>query len=598
MLPKPPQALPEPCRPVWRRALTRWGLAVDLSLPQQIAQGQSLAYIDLRTRQTMLNLRRLANLGLSDCVEALMAHEAGHHCRYPQTLVAAAKLVRRQRALLTELETARPGLPRIGATFDAKHYDHLQNLLLDVLINDALREHYAKDYAALYRALSAELGVNSKIPPDAVFGFTLAIYEALWCPPLEPILSRATIERLAEISPTFRPEAEDLADSLRESADNFYLCHDLYIETVWPYLVADAKEQPKKEALGALEATWVDDLSGLEPDELVRVVRRTGDEERADEAAEERRHPALVELPPDENENAPEPHGGLHLDELNRMISAGNQFGGSPQGISDTILWYYKRLADQLEIELEGEPGRSPLVPTTLADWDPASSVSAVDWSATLGRAGVAIPGLTMLEREYEDDVSGRLQPQPPWLEIYIDSSYSMPDPSKAFSDLAFAGFLLVRAALSGGAKVRLIQFSGPGNVLAMDDFSADGAALDHALLQYLGGGTLFPFTTLEHSLTHYRSAARLERIALTDLDFFHNVNKAENRAAVLSLLGQASLSPNRFTAVLNCPGQGRNSLAQRMPEGLPETGMRLIAIDDWKHLHGVALRLGREIFG
>ncbi len=573
----------------WHRAVDRWGRGVDLGLFEPLAEGDELAFIDLATRRTRVNFGRLAALGEPDRFEALFAHEVGHHCRYPRTLVNNAKLIRRLRKLVTDLEST-PGLPHVGEKFRAERFDFVANLATDVLINDALRDVHAADFAAIYRALVAAADEGAG-PKSAGFGFTLAVYEALWSLRDGPILTPAWIDRLARVSGTFRPEAAALATALRAQADNMYLGLDLFCEAAWAYLVADERERIA--TIGSLEGALVDGLDGLEPGDLIQVVRRSRDEREADDAQEQRRHPVLVELPDDPEAPADPPDA----DELAEIIKAGTEFGNTPQAVAETVLWYYRREAERLAIELDADPRVAPLIPTGLAGWEPGDDVDALDWIATLGRAGVAVPGLTLLQREFEVDPVGPGEPAAPWLEIYIDSSYSMPDPSRAFSDLAFAGFLLVRAALSAGSKVRIVQFSGPDNVIAMPYFTAEEHAACLALLEYLGGGTLFPFDVLTDSLVRLRSFTRVERVLLSDLDFFHNVSTAKPKKSALGPLTEAAQPPDRFTAVLNTRGVRGPQLTELMPKGLSATNIRILAIEDWKDLHGVAARLGREIF-
>ncbi|HOX43587.1 MAG TPA: VWA domain-containing protein [Myxococcota bacterium] len=571
----------------WRRALRAWGLGVDLSAPVALAQGEELACIDLRTRQTRVNLRRLEALGARGHLEALLAHEAGHHCRYPQTLGAAAKLLARQRALLAELECGRPGLPRVGPGFQAERLDCLLNLLLDVLINDALRVEHGPSYQALYRAILAEApaGPGPRPPPSAMFGFTLALYEALWS---ADILGPAERARLAEVAPGWREEAGALAAALGAAGGNMYLALDLYLEAVWPYAVADwsAGRLP---AAGWLERVLVIGPGDLDLDDLVGLARRSPEEQEADRQRAERRHPTLVELPPDPP--AEPPARGLRR-ELGAALAAGRAFGQDPRALSALVLEAYAREAERYRLRPPLAPGADALTPTTLAPWELGEEPARVDWLASLGRAGVAIPGLTLLEREYEAGQAQGPAEAPPWLEVYIDSSGSMPDPSRDWSELAFAGFLLSRAALEAGSRVRLVQFSGPGNVRAMPDFSADRRAVERALLEHLGGGTQFPFDELGRSLDRFRPLGRVQRVLLSDSDFLHNVLAARPAAAALGPLARAATPPSSFTAILNLP-----ALPAGLPAGLAGTGLELVAIPDWNALQGVTTALGRRLF-
>ncbi len=570
----------------WRRALLAWGLGVDLSRPAELAGGEELAWIDLRTRQTHVNLARLEALGARAHLEALLAHEAGHHCRFPQTLVASAKLLARQRALLLDLETGRPGLPRVGPGFQVARLDFLLNLLLDVLINDALRAEHGPAYQALYRALLAEAARAGR-PPAAAFAFTLAAYEALWDAPLLDPAGRAALGR---VSSGWRDEARALAGALRAAGGNASLALDLYLEAAWPYAVADWRAG-RAGAAGALEAPLAVRPGDLGLDELVRIARPTAEEQEADRQRAERARPTLVELPPDDPAPAP-PACGARPD-LEAALRAGRAFGQEPAALSALVLEAYAREAERHRLTPPPGAGGDPLVPTTLATWEPGDEPGRVDWVASLGRAGVAIPGLTLLAREREPDEAGGPAARPPWLEVYIDSSGSTPDPSRAWSELAFAGFLLARAALEAGSRVRLVQFSGPGQVRAMQEFSADRRAVERALLEHLGGGTRFPFDELARSLERFRPLGRVQRVLLSDRDFLSNVAQARPGDGALAALTRAARAPSSFTAVLNLPGG-----PPPLPPGLAATGIEILSIQDWNALHGVAAALGRRLFG
>ncbi|MBN2494424.1 MAG: hypothetical protein JXR96_07545 [Deltaproteobacteria bacterium] len=584
--PSAAQALPAELRPAWRSALDAWGLGVDLSLPTVVDGSGEIAWIDLRDRQTRIDLGHVRSAGIADRMEALFAHEAGHHCRHPQTLVTSAKLLTRMRKLVTALECERPGEVNVGAHFEASHFDYLLNLLLDVRVNDELCDRYGRDYQAIYRAMVRD---EPEGPASAAFAFTLALYEALWKPD-PPLLATWQAPRLDAVCPQWRADSRALAAALRAAPDNAFVWLDLFVEAIWPYAVADEKARASQMLLEAFLAAGLDELQA---DELEQVGQLSRSEREADEQREHRRHPALVELPPDiEDEDADRPQTDPIEEGLRSLIQAGNDCGQSPSAVADSVLWYYEREAERLLIELETAERSEPLIPSTLRHWEAGCDPGSIDWAASLGRAGIALPGMTLLEREYESETTGEQGRLAPWLEIYIDSSISMPNPSRQWSHLAFAGMLLTRAALEAGSLVRLVQYAGPGDVIAMDDFSADKRTLYRALLEYIGSGTQFPFGLLAESLERYRSHARIERIAISDGDFFYNVRHGD--ASVLDTLRRASQPPQRMTAVLNIQLE---FMRTQTPPGLTETGLRMIPIAEWNEIHGVAVRLGREIF-
>ena len=82
----------------WKDALDTWDVSVTLSPPQSFAGkrgsrwkgDEPLAYIDLETREVVVNLELLEKLGAASSLTAVLAHEIGHHVRFPHSLALAA----------------------------------------------------------------------------------------------------------------------------------------------------------------------------------------------------------------------------------------------------------------------------------------------------------------------------------------------------------------------------------------------------------------------------------------------------------------------------------------------------------------------------
>jgi hypothetical protein len=588
---------PKELQSLWQDALCRWGTAIDLSAPVPITEGDAIAYISLQTRQTHVNFALLQARGLAPFVGIVFAHEVGHHARFPQTLVRNAKLTLRLRALLRSLETERPGLPRIGEGFAPHKLDYLANLLLDVLINDELRSEHNLDFPSVYRAL----GRAHQGPASAAFAFTMALYEALWQLAEQTIATQAQVVSLQAVSDRWKDEAQALAEALRASTGNMYIGLDLYVEAVWPYVVRDCRLGLQMQPPSMLEAPFDSDLDDLDPHDVTEVVRSTGEEREADEARFKRLHPTLVELPADEpaeSAERSESSRGIDPAELARILAVGRELSGKATDPPNLVRAYYENWADRLLIDLPQEASSSPQVPTTLTEWEPGDDPKQIDWVASLGRAGIAIPGVTLFERDYELEPEGTACREPAWMEIYIDSSASMPNPSVNFNPLVLAGLLLSRAAVEAGSRVRIVQYAGPGDVISMPDFSADRHEVFRALLQYFGSGTQYPFSVLNQSMDRFQSMGAVHRVVLTDTDFFFNVNHPEEGSCPLGVLTHAAMAPNQFTVILHdfeCVSPRMNRLE---PAGLIETGVRLIGVKEWNQLHHVAIALGRAVFG
>src|SRR5205823_941782 len=161
--PTPPQVgdrrQPGPGPAGWLpRAQAHWSRFLLRRPPADAAAQPTVAHIDLGTRQVALHYRLIRAKGLLDCVEALLAHEVGHHVRYPGTLAVQARLRLLEKSLLP--------IPDYS----------LINQFTDLLINEALG-HTLRDQ--LVRVYQSFIGAGDW-KQDPAFLFYLAVYEELW----------------------------------------------------------------------------------------------------------------------------------------------------------------------------------------------------------------------------------------------------------------------------------------------------------------------------------------------------------------------------------------------------------------------------------
>jgi hypothetical protein len=130
-------------------------------------------------------------------------------------------------------------------------------------------------------------------------------------------------------------------------------------------------------------------------------------------------------------------------------------------------------------------------LPGPLEQWDAGEDLADLDWAGTLQASPVIVPGVTTKRRAYLDD-----EPEPGkgsiTLDLYIDSSGSMPDPRKG-SAAVLAGAILCLSILKGGGKVRVTSFSGPGDVAGQPGYLGKSEPILKDLLFFFGRGTSFP---------------------------------------------------------------------------------------------------------
>jgi len=541
-----------------------------LRAPTAAVPGGPIACIDLVDRQTRVDFDRLGELGLLHCEEALFAHEVGHHIRYPHTLVRARQHLRFLRTELTALSHAW-NLPQVAAAAGEGRHDGLLNLLYDLLINSDLRPFYEAEFVALYRTLSADT-------TEPIFGFYLALYEALWYLPEGTLVGPATAQALHRIEPGWRTVADACAQFIANRPDNRCLQIIRFLVALRPFLAAGAEMAEDASPEGG------DGFGGeLAPEDVARVLR-----------------PAPGEA---------EARGWRRSKGGDVKASTGGGGGGSSgapgigqgdpvrdaqavmRGLCDetaVALATYRRLAARAPLEAPPslQPGE-PEVPGPTAEWNIGDRLESIDWFASLTRGGPPVPGYTLHTRTWLP-----AEPRPgdsavPWVELYVDMSGSMPDPVRQCNDSIVAGFILVDAATAAGGRVRVVQYS--HRFEAMPDFVQSPRPARAALLAYVGGGTRFPWAELLRSARRWRRAARVVRIVITDRDFCHNWRRPGSvpiRAEAIDLCRQSG----GFVALID-NGDPATHRAMRA------AGVRVVEVQGWETLATFARELARALF-
>lgn len=593
-------ALPAALGSLWQEALAFWDSSVALRRPLAIG-GDDVAFIDLTTRQTHVNFEKLEELGLNDRLACVLTHEVGHHIRYPHTLVAMRKLQIFLRRELANLLLSWPGEATAArrridpARVRTGDFDFLLNLFLDVLINNDMvlesREarpagagDFLDDFVVLYQRLVTETEARK----GRVMAFYLAVYEALWYLPRATLVNTTMGRALGAISRHWRADAADLAQFLENHPGRRYLQLARFILAFVPYLLADGRPLGAGVSLEGARGIGGD----LSPDELRRLLGEDADirEARrwlrgARSSGAEGRDVAPGAGDDDSDDGQRErgfPARGL-LDSLEGLAEP-----------SEVVLGWYRTTAARVDYRLPGSfRQEDSLVPGPPALWEPGDALQGIDWLATFARSGVAVPGMTTLQRTYLPGEPVRGDTIRPWIEIYVDSSGSMPNPVAAPNSQVLAGFALVRVATEAGGRVRVIQYSGQGAMRAMPDFTASAEPAYRALLEYIGGGTAFPFGEVRKSVARWRRRAQMYRVVLSDSDFLANVFRPwkGTAEAALQSLSLAAQEGDRIIALL----AARAAKTER--EELAKAGVEVIEVTDQRQLFEVAGELGRRLF-
>lgn len=500
----------------WEAALRVWDVTTTLSPPQAYESGRGkshwqgdepLAYIDLVTRQVVVNFELLQRMGAASSLTAVLAHEIGHHVRFPHTLGLAATLQVLERRLI-------PGLQQ-----------SLTNLFFDLQVNQHVGRTLSEELIAVYNGFLKTSGEQDLSP---LFGFYLAVYEELWSREPGALLPVKLRQRLEHDYPGFAADARTFVQTfydLPSAIQQFlYFCSRFLRYVPDPsklrYVIPMASDVPDPDL-----------------DDFDAVVRGLGEGE-VEDALREAREKGWIE------------DSGLmdrpEEDALTVIERVGQHLPGKGQGEVKQALVskHYKRLVDQHLIVLPGDtPTPEPFLPTVPEEWEYGDNPRAIDWTQSVLQQG-ALAGVKPLKRDLEPDEPPPLAQDFPAVEIYLDTSGSMPNPAAALNAMTLAAQILAASALRKKGIVRGIVYSSGSPLVS--PWMYDEETARRFLLHYYGGGTDYPFALLKKFA---KERGDVLRVVISDSDFLWNVRTPGAMPAL-----QYGVEHSRvFVAFLSC---------------------------------------------
>ncbi|MEP6842003.1 MAG: vWA domain-containing protein [Pseudolysinimonas sp.] len=513
-------------RVAWEAAERLWSVRMHEARQAPAAGRPSFAWFSFPP-QIVIDPVLAAKEGVDTDLATVFAHELGHHLLSPSTRIAALKIQQQMaRAILAcALDSQVTDLDGIAA--------ELSNIWSDMLINDRVVE--------LQR--SAVSSGTSKTPSDSaaepgmvtlwrrlrrsdaanrMWWVVLRAYEELWgladdslCDP-EPPARPAVDARLVdppppvEVEPKFQAlqrkleAAQAEAAAARLSLLQLASTHPEADASLLAETVRSFGSDPISGALrfGMITAPYLLESGRLDPDVARGPGGCAGEEDRspatAAELGEVFRDGRLREVP-------------LHPGLLDRGVgSVGGTGGGQSLGIADTLKLYSGTAPDQVltawylnEARPWVRPYRQPSLtppsgtelPGALEQWDIGDDLDQLDLLSSLAASPRLIPGVTTRRRTRLEDPLP-IAKESVELDLYIDSSGSMPSP-QANSPAIVAAVILVESVLSGGGRVRVTSFSGPGQVGGTPRSTRNRGEALAAVLLFFGGGTTFPLDLL-----------------------------------------------------------------------------------------------------
>lgn len=496
---------------VWPEALERWSRFTQIRDPIFFATDKEaapygmageIAAIRLVDQLVMVNLNQVKGRKLTDYALAILAHEIGHHIYVPGNLTDNARMIAAMTRVLADL---RPDTPHLVA-----------NLYGDLMINDRLQRRADVDICAVYKRFKE---LEPKGGGSQVWKVYTRSYEHLW---------RLKPGTLAPdgITSEMNADAMVIARLIRHFAGEWLRGARRFAAIMYPYLKED--EAAKKaqtfrqmglddtkgagRAIGKGDAAEAvpDGLTEIDPSELGEVD--DFEDALADDFVEDgeggsdkdRKGRARRRGGGKQLNTEPQQEGRGHKGNCREPFDYGELLKSLGLDLSQheiTTRYYRERAMPNL---IPFPSRKAPQAKEPLAEgyetWDAGESIESLDVFGTLVQSPVMVPGVTTVQRVYGETPGSDPAKTPIDLDIYVDSSGSMPNPAFNISYLALAGAILGLSALRMGAKVQATLWSGAGQFETTGGFIRDEKRILGTITGCINGGTAFPLNVLRET--------------------------------------------------------------------------------------------------
>jgi hypothetical protein len=469
------------------------------------------------------------------------------------------------------------------------HAPRVANIYADILINDRLQRARGLDMAGVYAALAADDGSTGA---DRFWTFYQRIYEILWALPSGSLATGERDERIEGDAVLGARLVRSFAGRWLDGGGRFgALC--------LPYLMAEDEAtggpvwQPWLDAVHAGAGGFPDGLTELDPDEAAPPLHPALDPELNGEAA----GPAVGvagddPLEPDGDANSPSAGQYREPFEYGQILAA----SGLVLSDHDVAVRYYRERArgQLIPFPSRENPVATDPLPEGVEPWSVADPLAEIDWVETALRSPVVIPGITTVRREWGTSTGAEPERVPVDLDLYVDSSGSMPNPQHTVSYLTLAGAIVELSALRAGALVQATLWSGTNEFTMTNGFVRHEEAVLRVLTGFFGGGTAFPIHVLRDTYANRPADAGPAHVLVISDDgvttmFERDEQARDGREVVNHALEQAG---GGATMVLNLWGQLQQDAALVQAT---QDGWDIHVVRDWADLVAFATAFSRR---
>jgi hypothetical protein len=537
----------------WPRALEAWSKFTRLRLPalclterEAADQGltSSFAMIRLQDQSVVVSLPEVRACRVESYPVEVLAHEIGHHVLAPATLTDHGRMIARMRWALPTVE---------------RHAPMVANLYSDLLINDRLQRSAGLRMAEIYRAISQ---TGNSGDNGAVWAVYLRIYEILWSLERESLGGGPTNDRL-------EGDAWLGARLIRSYSRDWLDGSGRFAALLLPHLLEDTKSQAYiDKLLDTRNAAAGGEPTGLieeEPGERDGAIHPASDPALSDVAAEgveDAESDKAASVAPHETEaNLPARGQMREPFQFGEILSA----AGVSMTPHEAAIRYYRERARPHLIPFPSRlrPQSVDPLPEGLEPWDIGHALDDADWMQSVLQSPRVIPGMTTVQRVWGVSEGREPRREPLDLDLYVDSSGSMPDPQHLTSYPALAGAIVCLSALRAGARVQATLWSGTRQFKKTAGFVRNETEILAVLTGYFGGATAFPIHILRDTFASRKRDARpVHVLVISDDGVSTMFDKDEHGASGWNIAAMAlENAGGGGTLALNLPGNWEHAL-------------------------------------
>ena len=467
----------------WPQALAVWSKFTRLRDPRLCASSVSaaqeglsgsFAMIRLVDQSVVIDLQSVAAHGLNDYALEILAHEIGHHVLAPGSATDQFRLLARIRRALPTLE---------------RHAPLVANLYTDLYINDRLQRQARLRMADIYRQL--DQGDGTSADKGAIWALYMRIYEHLW-----KLDKGSLYAGGAAVKAELDTDAWLGARLIRVYAGDYMAGAGRFATLLLPYLVDDTDAlNPARHWQDTRDAAVGSDPYGaqdIEDDEFDGAIHPADDPRISGDGEDEAAAADDTAKTADARGQKREPF------EYGAILKA----AGIKLSDHDIAVRYYREraLPHLVRFPSRASPESPEPQLEALDPWDIGDPIDDIDWLQTVMQSPQPIPGVTTVRRSYGRSPARTVEPVPVDLDMYVDSSGSMPNPIVQTSYLTLAGAIIALSALRAGSKVKVTLWSGPREHMQTNGFCRDEDSILRVLTGFYGGSTAFPIHALRET--------------------------------------------------------------------------------------------------